>query len=119
MSGSGRDQGVGDAGLPAAVAGVELVRWPAEAGRREQLAARGVPRLVLVEAGERLPPIDRDEDWIRLPADERDVWARMRNLQLRQAHRSAQPSLRDIADGVRLDFGGRTVVLDVGEGLLL
>ena len=63
---------------------VTLVRWPAELSRRERLADEGLPRLLLVEGGE-LPPIVVDvvEDWIRVPADETDIRARVATLQAR------------------------------------
>jgi DNA-binding response OmpR family regulator len=63
---------------------VTLVRWPAELGRRERLAADGLPRLLLVEGGETLPVVeDVIEDWIRVPADESDIRARVATLQAR------------------------------------
>jgi DNA-binding response OmpR family regulator len=63
---------------------VTLVRWPAELGRRDRLADEGLPRLLLVEGGE-LPPVIVDivEDWIRVPADETDIRARVATLQER------------------------------------
>jgi DNA-binding response OmpR family regulator len=60
---------------------VELVRWPAEEQRRADLRDRGLPRVLLVEAG--TPPpvtVDPMEDWIRIPADDRDLQARMETL---------------------------------------
>jgi len=65
---------------------VELLRWPAEADRRQQLADRKVPRLLLVEAGVMPPPLDDDEDWICVPADERDIGARLRRLARSSSH---------------------------------
>jgi DNA-binding response OmpR family regulator len=63
---------------------VTLVRWPSELSRRERLAADGLPRLLLVEGGE-APPVVTDvmEDWIRVPADEADIRARVATLQTR------------------------------------
>lgn len=90
---------------------VELVRWPAEADRRQALAAGGVPRLLLVERGSTSPPrLDDDEDWIRLPADERDVWARLDRLAVHHARRLRRPRLSD--EGV-LDYAGRRAVVGV------
>jgi DNA-binding response OmpR family regulator len=45
------------------------VHWPAEAARRRELAAAGIPRLLLVAPGEG-PPLewDVDEDWIQASA---------------------------------------------------
>jgi DNA-binding response OmpR family regulator len=71
---------------------VTLVRWPAELHRRERLADDGLPRLLLVERGE-LPPdvVDAVEDWIRVPADEADIRARVATLQARYE------SMKDVA----------------------
>ncbi|RPI05697.1 MAG: helix-turn-helix domain-containing protein, partial [Actinobacteria bacterium] len=80
---------------------VTLFRWPAELSRRERLADEGLPRLLLVEGGE-LPPIVVDvvEDWIRVPADESDIRARVATLQARYESliRGVAPVLDD--DGV-------------------
>ena len=57
--------------------GVELVRWPSQAARRDRFARDGIPRLLLVEPDDDPPPaIDLDEDWVRLPVDDRDIEAR-------------------------------------------
>lgn len=62
-------------------AGVELVRWPADEVRRQHLARGGVPRLLLLGADAATPPsIGLDEDWVRLPADDGDVIARLERL---------------------------------------
>ena len=57
---------------------VVLVRWPHEAGRRSELTEQGVPRLLLVDE-EAEPPLPSDclEDWVRVPASEADVKARV------------------------------------------
>jgi DNA-binding response OmpR family regulator len=96
---------------------VVLLRWPADALRREQLAERGSPRLLLLEDDEG-PPVARDclEDWIRVPAAEGDVAARVRNLATRLAvHDSGAPSLD--ADGV-LRYNTAWVPLPPVEGRL-
>jgi hypothetical protein len=58
----------------------EVVRWPAEAGRRAELAAQGRPRVLLVEAGAVPPPLAPEEDWLRLPAPPADLRARRTRL---------------------------------------
>ena len=65
---------------------VELVRWPAERQRLEQLREEGVPRVLLVE-DDAIPPevIDCLEDWVRVPAMERDILARSATLSARMA----------------------------------
>lgn len=61
--------------------GVVLVEWPRDDARRSGLARRGVPRLLLVAADAPPPlPLGELEDWIRLPAAEQDVFARLRRL---------------------------------------
>lgn len=75
---------------------VELVRWPAEEDRRAALRNQGAARILLVEPAAPAPvSADPMEDWIRLPADERDLQARMEALQLRL---SSKPDLD--GDGV-------------------
>lgn len=96
---------------------VVLMRWPTEAQRREHLAASGTPRLILVEP-EAAPPEPTDclEDWIRVPAGEEDVSARVRALTARALHHSAPgPSLD--ADGV-LRFGSSWTPLPPVEARL-
>ena len=72
-----------------------LVRWPLEEDRRAQLREGGVPRLLLLESG--TPPprgLDDLEDWVRVPADELDLHARMENLDRRaQSRVSSVPEL--------------------------
>lgn len=63
---------------------VALVRWPEDEAKRRELRAVNRPRLLLVE--EKAPaPVSGDplEDWIRLPADDRDLRARLDALTLR------------------------------------
>jgi DNA-binding response OmpR family regulator len=79
---------------------VVLVRWPRETENRERLAREGRPRLLLLEDGV-LPPLVEDplEDWVRVPASDTDVRARLDTLALRARLRGAiDPTLDD--DGV-------------------
>jgi len=92
-----------------------VIRWPADQGRRTELAGLGVPRLLLVDR-EASPPICSDplEDWIRLPADERDIDARMNGLRARAS--AWAPSTRPELDGHgRLLRGSRWVPLSPTE----
>lgn len=96
---------------------VVLLRWPAERVRRDELAAADRPRLLLVEAGSP-PPEVRGllEDWIRTPAAEADVRARVETLARRAAGPPpGRPSLD--ADGV-VRLGGRWVALPPVEARL-
>ncbi|MFF0173329.1 winged helix-turn-helix domain-containing protein [Micromonospora profundi] len=66
--------------------GVVIVRWPTELRRREECRLRGVPRLLVVEAGVPAPPCpDALEDWVRLPVEREDARVRVRTLLVRAA----------------------------------
>ena len=93
---------------------VELVHWPAEERRRSELRATSRPRILLVGEGEPAPvTVDPMEDWIRLPADERDLQARVESLSRRT---SVEPSLD--SDGI-LRNGDRWVALPPIEARLV
>jgi DNA-binding response OmpR family regulator len=94
---------------------VVLLRWPADDDRRAQLQGAGRARLLLVE-GSAPPPalLDELEDWIRLPAAEADLEARIEALAAR-APRSAAPTIDD--DGL-VRFEGRWVSLPPVEARL-
>jgi DNA-binding winged helix-turn-helix (wHTH) protein len=96
---------------------VKLVRWPAEADQRARLAESYVPRLLLLEDGIAAPEVlDCLEDWIRLPATDADVRARIRGLLLRgQSHLRIVPELD--GHGV-LRFGTKWVSLPPVEARL-
>lgn len=97
---------------------VVLVRWPLERQRRDLLAVDGVPRLLLVEPGAEAPVCeDPIEDWVRVPADEADVQARLEGVRRRAGReRSSAPELDP--DGV-LRFGGGWVSLPPVEARLM
>jgi len=104
--------------LSPAAAGVELVHWPRDEVLRDRLARAGVPRLLLVEA-DAAPPatIGVDEDWIRLPADERDVAVRAQRLARLSGHLLSE---RPVVDRNRvLHRGGTTVVLSAAEATVV
>ncbi len=97
---------------------VELVRWPEEEARRQVLREEHLPRLLLVSDGS--PPDCGDdllEDWIRVPADERDVCARVNRLRLRAESESVEVPTLD-SDGV-LHLGGDWVSVPPVEARLL
>jgi DNA-binding winged helix-turn-helix (wHTH) protein len=95
---------------------IELVRWPGDGARRRAAAERGTPRLLLV-AGDAPPPrLDPDEDWLRVPADERDLLARMQRLAAQFDRRRCPPRL-DVDRALR--YGGRTVVVSRSEAAVL
>ena len=74
-----------------------MVRWPAEAQRRDHLRDEHRPRLLLVEDDAPAPESTDDlEDWIRVPAGEGDVQVRLHTLERRASARLAfLPELDD------------------------
>lgn len=96
---------------------VVLLRWPVEDARREEARRSGMPRLLLIEDGAP-PPLSSDEleDWIRVPAGDLDLRARVEGLRRRAEARAAPvPELDD--DGV-LRLGDRWVSLPPVEARL-
>jgi DNA-binding response OmpR family regulator len=67
---------------------ITMLRWPEEESRRSRISLAGAPRLLLVADGAEPPPVsDCLEDWIRVPAAENEVRARVDALAVRsQAH---------------------------------
>jgi DNA-binding response OmpR family regulator len=96
---------------------VVLLHWPADRARRDELRLAGSLRLLLIE-GEALPPplTDETEDWIRVPASEADLQARVDGLRRRSVSAiDCAPALDD--DGV-LRLGDRWVSLPPVEARL-
>lgn len=96
---------------------VVLLRWPSEQDRLDALRAAGHPRLLLLEQGVDPPVLaDELEDWIRVPAAEVDLRARVEGVRRRAAAKTEQaPQLDD--DGV-LRLGGLWVSLPPVEARL-
>jgi DNA-binding winged helix-turn-helix (wHTH) protein len=97
---------------------VVLLRWPAEQSRRDELRSAARPRVLLLE-DDVAPPIASDdlEDWIRVPAGEADVRARVDGLRRRiEARVTPAPDLDD--DGV-LRLGSLWVSLPPVEARLM
>ena len=87
-----------------------MLRWPEEESRRTRISQAGEPRLLLVPDGEDPPPVgDCLEDWIRVPAAENEVKARVDALAVRSlAHHSTNEHNGDLvapAGPVLDDFG--------------
>jgi DNA-binding response OmpR family regulator len=89
---------------------VVIVRWPEESARLARLRTERVSRLLLIPPDSPVPSGgDCEEDWIRLPADDRDVRARLVALASRAArHHATRPALDD--HGL-LTLGMRSTVL--------
>jgi hypothetical protein len=96
---------------------VVLLRWPAEQLRRDELLSEGRPRLLLLEDGA-APPVAPDEleDWIRVPAGEVDLRARVDGLR-RRVEAKVEPAPILDEDGV-LRLGDRWVSLPPVEARL-
>lgn len=97
---------------------VVLLRWPAEAARRAELQGVGVPRLLMLEDGVAAPVLEDElEDWIRVPAVEGDLRARLDSLRRRAEGRvTPLPDLDE--DGV-LRLGAGWVSLPPVEARLM
>lgn len=80
---------------------VVLLRWPMDEDRRLELAEAGRARVLLVDPKEPPPALlDCGEDWVRVPASEEDLHARVQAVAARwHAHDAAQAPAID-ADGV-------------------
>ena len=76
-----------------------MLRWPEEESRRTRISQAGEPRLLLGPDGEEPPTVgDCLEDWIRVPAAENEVKARVDALAVRSlAHHSTNGHDRDPA----------------------
>jgi hypothetical protein len=82
--------------LHAAHGDVALLRWPAQTALRDQLAAQGVPRLLLIAHGCDAPVcVDELEDWAREPLDPVELDARTATLKRRAGHRALRPCIDD------------------------
>ena len=88
---------------------VRIVRWPEERELLEQLRAEGTPRLLLVRPPAPPPEVlECEEDWVRLPADDGDVRARVLALAARSSRHRPGPQVG--GDG-RLRYGSQWIAL--------
>jgi len=96
---------------------VEMVRWPTDEHRLDEIRAAGAARLILVPEGVRPPiPADELEDWIRLPASDEDIRLRVQVL----SDRARGGSSRDpeLDESGLLRYRGRWVSLPPVESRL-
>ncbi|MGP3978933.1 winged helix-turn-helix domain-containing protein [Streptomyces sp. 8N114] len=95
---------------------VQLLRWPVQRELREECRKRGVPRILVVEAGLEAPVCeDIYEDWVRAPVTSPDLKARADALAQRY-YRNRSPQLDE--NGV-LWFASRSVTLSPKQAELL
>jgi len=76
---------------------VVVLPWPLLEAERVRLDRAGIPHLLLVEPGIE-PPMGESclEDWLRLPADDADVRARVVSLSRRAAHHPVVPAVDEL-----------------------
>jgi hypothetical protein len=87
-----------------------VLPWPERDAERMAIARAGLPRLLLVGDGADAPiVIDDVEDWIRVPAPDSDVLARIKRLEARWRVATASPPRVDDED--TMHFAGRRVNL--------
>jgi DNA-binding winged helix-turn-helix (wHTH) protein len=99
---------------------VEILRWPAQAGRREDLVAAHRPCLWVLEPGDLPPAIGPLEDWARDGDSERDVHARVQRLAaLAPEVHSLFPGEAGVDDEGMLDFRGHLIAIPPTEARLL
>jgi DNA-binding response OmpR family regulator len=88
---------------------VIVVRWPEQRADAERLARLDRPHLLLVEPGVAPPELKSCiADWIRLPADDVDVRARLAALEARAKQHPATPTVDGFGE---FSFGGNRVFL--------
>jgi len=90
-----------------------VLEWPEDAAEAERLGREGVPRLLLVPH-EEPPPQDVDSltEWVRVPAEEREVAARVVALMRRARSSSILPCVDDHA---RISYRDRWTALSPTE----
>jgi two-component system OmpR family response regulator len=98
---------------------VIVLNWPAQADKVEGFAGSRTPRLLLV-APDADPPISVDplEEWVRLPADERDVAARILSLTRRVESTTPIPERPQVDANNRFFFRDSWVALSPTEARL-
>lgn len=101
----------------AQTAELAVLNWPDDASEVARLGELGIPRLLLVPADCDPPPVTgRLLDWVRVPADEREVASRAIALVRRAATEREREPMVD--EHNRLLFGGAWVGLSPIEARL-
>jgi DNA-binding winged helix-turn-helix (wHTH) protein len=86
-----------------------ILRWPDQADEADRMASLGRPRLLLVESG--VPPPTETScvvDWLRLPAADEDMCARLVSLSERAARHPSGPVVNEYG---QLSHQGTAVAL--------
>jgi hypothetical protein len=88
---------------------VVTLRWPQDADEANRLDRAGVAHLLLVENDQPCPEtISCTRDWIRLPASDSDIRARLLTLQGRSERHPPRPVIEEHG---RFSYRGRDVYL--------
>jgi DNA-binding response OmpR family regulator len=96
---------------------VKIVRWPSESGKLEGFRMRGLPCLIVVARGARVPELaGAHEDWVRQPVEAWELKTRIASLHLKATSHSAPPLVDE--DGL-LRYGGAVLPLTVSEATVL
>lgn len=105
---------------------VAVLHWPAEAEERWRLAHEGRVRLLLVAAQAASPEVsDPLEDWVRLPASDSDIEARLRGLAARRRRLEAGSSAPEgvgppmVDDDGRIHLGAQWIALSNTEAAMM
>jgi DNA-binding winged helix-turn-helix (wHTH) protein len=88
---------------------VRILRWPDQTDEADRLATLGTPRLLLVAPGV-APPTETScvVDWLRLPANDEDLRARLAALAERAARHPSRPVVNEYG---QLSHRGTTTFL--------
>ncbi|MEU2420749.1 winged helix-turn-helix domain-containing protein [Streptomyces sp. NPDC007851] len=96
---------------------VKIVRWPAESGKLAHFRTRGLPCLIVVARGARVPELtSTHEDWVRHPVETWELQARVATLRLKATSHGTSPVVDE--DGL-LRYGGEVLPLTVSEAEVL
>jgi hypothetical protein len=97
------------ASLWSSISDVPLLRWPEQEAEVDRLDGLGLPRLVLVHP-RAIPPTHASclQDWVRLPADDREIEFRLSTLRSRAADPRRRPTIDEYG---LLSYHGQVVPL--------
>jgi two-component system OmpR family response regulator len=96
---------------------VVVLRWPEEEVEAARLEALEVPHLLLVEPDAAAPHVTSCfTDWVRLPADDMEIRARVATLRARSER---HPSLPTIDSFGTLSFRGESIFLSLTDERLM
>ena len=99
---------------------VVILQWPAEAHICDQLRDRGIPRLLVVDAGGTYPLTDDpSEDWMFATGHDDELRRRITALERRAVRLAAPPAPPRIDEHDLLRYDGGWIALPPGEAGLM